>query len=212
MKKTTSISLFIGTFIATGLTASLATAGAPDFQWNVRDYTANGSAFEYDGCQSTGVDVSGSESSTHNGGGAPVKDNGAWVGYYSYNWCTGSQTSGWAWVPGGFSGDMQGASFDVVFEAESYEYAEIDGEWVYSYLGTKTVEINAELTGIGQATHGMNNSVSRYGTSFSRYRWVGQWREATLDLSVTVDGDSVALSNAAGSLGKANSGSFSIYE
>jgi hypothetical protein len=212
MKKITNISLFIGTFIATGLSATLATAGAPDFKWNIKDHTASGSAFLFDDCQSTGVDISGSESSTHDGSGTPVKDNGAWAGYYSYNWCTGSQTSGFVWVPGGFSGDMQGASVDVVFEAESYEYVEIDGEWVYSYVGTKTVEINAEFTGIGQATHGRNNLMSRWGTSFSHSRWSGQWREATLDLSVTVDGNSVTLENATGSLGKSNSGSIAIYE
>jgi hypothetical protein len=212
MKTSTSVSLFIASFIATGLSATFATAAAPDFHWQVRDYSANGSAFLYDDCQSTGVDISGSESSTHDGSGAPVKDNGAWAGYYSYNWCTGSQTSGWVWVPGGFSGDMQGASVDVVFDAETYEYLEIDGEWVYSYVGTSTVEINAEFTGVGSTTHGMNNSMSRWGTTFSHSRYVGQWREATLDLSVTVDGNSVDLSNATGSLGKSNSGSIAIYE
>lgn len=212
MKKITSISLFVGTFVATGLSATFATAGTPDSQWQVRDYSANGSAFLYDDCQSTGVDISGSESSTRSGAGAPVKDNGAWAGYYSYNWCTGSQTYGWAWIPGGFSGDMQGASVDVVLDAESYEYVEIDGEWVYSYIGTSTVEINAEFTGVGSTIHGMNNSMSRWGSSFSHYRYVGQWRDATLDLSVTVDGNSVDLGDGTGSLGKANSGSIAIYE
>lgn len=211
MKKTTNVSLLIGTFIATGLSATFATAGQPDYQWNVKDHSATASAYLYDGCESSGVDISGSESSSHDGGGAPVKDNGAWAGYSSYNWCTGSQTYGYVWVPGGFDGDMQGASIDVEFEAESYDYVEIDGEWVYSYLGTRTVEINAEFTGIGKAEHGRNSSMSRWGDSFSRYRWVGQWREATVEMSVTVDGNSVDLGDVTGSLSKANSGSVAIY-
>jgi hypothetical protein len=217
MKHITNISTLISAFgitafTATGLFATLATAAGPDLHWQVRDHSAYGSAFVSDGCESTGVDIGGSESSSHSGGGAPVADNGAWAGYYSYNWCTGSQTSGWAWLPGGFSGDLQSASIDAVFEAESYEWVEVDGEMVYSYVGTRTVEINAEFTGVGKATHGMNSSMSRWGDSFSHSRWVGQSREATVDMSVTVDGQSIDLTNAIGSLGSANSGSISIYQ
>jgi hypothetical protein len=211
MKKSTTISLSIATFGAVGLSASFVMAGQPTQQWHVKDHSAFGSAYEYDGCESTGVDISGSESSSH-GGGGQVQDNGAWAGYYSYNWCTGSQVSGYAWIPGGFSGDMQGATIDVELEADSYEYAEIEGQWVYNYLGTVTVEINAEFTGIGKAEHGRNSSYSRWGSSYSRYRWSGQTREATLDLTVTVDGDSVDLTNPTGSLSKSNSGSIYLYE
>jgi ribosome modulation factor len=74
------------------------------------------------------------------------------------------------------------------------------------------VEINAAFVGIGKAESGKNMSMSRWGNSYSRSRWSGQWREATLDLSVTVDGNSVDLQDAVGSLGKSKSGSISVYE
>jgi hypothetical protein len=209
MTNTTRISFVIGTFIATGLAATVATASPT--HWQVRDYSAYGSAFQYDVCESTGVDFGGSETTT-SGGGAPVKSNTAWASYWSYNYCTGAQTSGWAWLDGSFDGDMNGASIDISFEAESYEWAEVDGEWVYNYLGTSTVEINAELTGAGQIMHGMSNSMSRWGSSFSHYRSNGQYREASIDLSVTVDGNPIELSNAMGSIAKTNSGSIYVYE
>lgn len=211
MKNTTRISFFIATFMATGLTATFATASTHT-HWKVKDHTASGSAFLYDVCESTGVDFGGSESTTHSGGGQPVQDNLAWASYWSYNWCNGAQTNGWAYVPGGFSGDMNSASFDIQFEADSYEWIEVDGEFVYHHLGTSTVEISADLTGVGQAIHGMNSSTSRWGSTSSRYRWIGQWKEASVDLSVTVDGNPVDLGDATGSLGRSNSGSVDIYE
>jgi hypothetical protein len=193
-----------------GLSAA-ATASAPDYQVQVRDHSANGNAFAFDDCQQISVDVGGSESSSHSGGGAPTTSNTVWAGYWSYNWCTGEQTSGWTSLEGGFAGDMQGASIDLEFEADTYQWAEIDGEWVYAYVGTQTIEVNAELTGVGKTVQGMNNSVSRWGSSFSRYRWIGSWREASVEMSVTVEGVSVVLTDAWGNLGKANSGSLAIY-
>jgi hypothetical protein len=210
MKKSASISLFIAALVGAGLFATSVTAATPVYKQQVRGHSAYGWAYEYDGCESTSVDIGGSESTAY-GGGAPVQDNSAYAGLYSYNWCTGEETYGWAWVPGGFSGDIDFASIDLAFEADSYELAEVDGEWVYNYLGTRTVEINAEFTGVGQISHGMNNSTSHWGSSFTHYRSAGQWREATLDVSVTVDGASIDLSNAAASLGNSNTGSLELY-
>ena len=211
MKKTTSVSLFIATFVATGLTATFATA-APDIKWHVKDNTASGSAFSYDGCENVSVDVGGSETRSQDGGGPPVKDNTAWAGYSSYNWCTGAQTYGWVYLPGGFDGDLQGATIDAEFEAESFEWIEVEGQWVYNYIGTVTVEINAELTGVGQTTHGTNSSTSHWGSSHTHSRYVGKWREATLDISVTVDGQSIELTDGLANLGSANSGTVAVYE
>ena len=211
MKNTTRISFIIATFAATGLTASFATASTHT-HYKVKDYTANGSAFSYDVCETVGVDFGGSESSTHNGGGAPVQTNTAWGSYYYYNWCTGAQASGYAFLDDGFDGDLNGATIDIEFEADSYEYAEINGQWVYNYLGTQTVIINAELTGDGEVMKGKSSSMSRWGGGFSHYRWSGSSRDASIDLSVTVDGNPVVLPDTFGQLGKANSGSVDVYE
>lgn len=215
MMNTNRIPVTLASLLALGTTMGLsasATASAPDYQVQVRDHSANGNAFAFDDCQQISVDVGGSESASHSGGGAPTTSNTVWAGYWAYNWCTGEQTSGWTSLEGGFGGDMQGASIDLEFEADTYQWAEIEGEWVYTYVGTQTIEVNAELTGVGKAVHGMNNSVSRWGSSFSRYRWVGSWREATVEMSVTVEGVSVELTDAWGNLGKANSGSLAIYD
>lgn len=215
MMNDTRIPVTLASLVALGTTlglSSAATASPPDYQVQVRDHSANGSAFAFDDCQSISVDIGGSESSSHAAGGPPTWQNAAWAGYWAYNWCTGEQTSGWGYLEGGFSGDMQGASLDFEFEAETYAWEEIEGVWTYTYVGTQTIEINAELTGVGKAVHGMNNSVSRWGSSFSRYRWNGSSREATVEMSVTADGQSIVLTDTWGTLGKANSGSLVVYE
>lgn len=204
---------FISTLLLAALSTATAHAVPPVFSFQVRGDSGYGSAYTSDACQSIGVDFSGSAQTVHSAGGPPVEENGVWAGLWAYNWCTGAQTYGWAYVPGGYDGNMDSASIDVVFEAESWVWVvDGDGQWTYENLGTQTVEINAELTGIGQAIRGMNNSMSRWGSSFSRYRWLGQWREATVDASITIDGESLEVAGTYGSLGHANSGQTAIYE
>ncbi len=197
---------------ALSLVAPVARAAAPDVSYQVRGSSASGNAYAYDECTSVGVDVGGSANTVHNAGGPPVQENGTWAGFYSYDWCTGEQSYGWGYVSGGFDGNMNSATIDISFEVYTYSWiVEPDGSWSYVDGGTRTVEIAADLNAQGDAYRGMNHSTSRWGDSFSRSRWIGQWRDAAVTMNVAIDGEIVEVAGSYGSLGTANSGETAIY-
>jgi ribosome modulation factor len=190
-------------------------AGAPSVNsWQVRGDGAWANGWGGDECVSVGVDIGGNEQTVHQKGGAPVTENAVWGGIWMSNWCTGTETYGWGWVsPAGFSASLTSASASISFEAYSYQWTvdPVTGEWSYVDLGTSTVSITASWTGFGDTIKGMSHNVSRWGTYFNRSRWSGQWREATVVLSATVDGAPVTLLSSYGNLGKFNNGGTDIY-
>lgn len=208
MKKLTGLVALLGLT----LTTVQARADAPDVQVQIRSHAAQAGAWRNLDCGYVYIDIGGTEDAIHQDQGQPVSQNAVWASFYSYDYCSGEFTQGWAYAQDGFDGNLHGATLDVTFDAYAYQYGPNEyGWWEYEDLGVRTVEITAELTGNGETYRGMNSSMNRSGEYFTRYRWIGESRDASVDLTVTVEGDDVAFDASYGSLSNNKSGYTEIY-
>jgi hypothetical protein len=181
--------------------------------WQVRGHGAHAWAFGGDHCVWTSLDVGANDEVVHQSGGAPVKQKGAWVGFSSYNWCDGTETWGWAFIPNvGFSGSLNTASVSVSFEVQSYAWQETpDGWWDYTFLGTSTLTANVAWAGTGETVQGMNQWMSRFGKSMVRNRWRGQFRQADVTVNATLGGAALTFDGVFGEVGKYNAGGTEVF-
>lgn len=214
-----------------------ALAATQTWNYQVRGHGAWAWSHHGDGCVSTGLDVGANEQVSHSAGSQPTTSRGAWVGYWSYNWCTGTQTYGWGFVPDvNFSGNLSSASVAASITVYSYGWQTSTttttttttsgknkttesrdagtrdaGSGGYVFLGASQLDVQVAWTGVGDTVMGTNMSISRWGRDMSRSRWSGQWRNASVSITATLDGAAVPLTDAHGDLGKFNSGWTSVY-
>lgn len=210
MKKT------IATTIATTILgfAGIASAAPDLISYQVRGDGAYASAYiQGNDCLSAGLDITLNDEIVHSRGGAPVNEDGAWIGFWSYNWCNGEEAYGYKYISdpnATISSSSANAAFQV--DIEFYGWRELpDGSWDYISLGTKPLTVSASWNAVGEAYRGVESHHARYGQSATRTRWRGVSRQADVTLNATLDGAPVSLSFAYGSIGSYSSGATEIY-
>jgi hypothetical protein len=193
--------------------AGTASAGPSSESWQVRGNGANASGYGGDGCTYWGLDVSANDEVVHQGHGAPVARNSAWLGYWSYDWCTGREVSGWVYQDNAnFTGNLSEASISATFDVYLYEWQlTSDGYWEYVIVGTDTVNVSVGWTGAGETVSGMEHWTYRWGQDFSRSRWLGRVREANVAMSATLGGANVPFDVIYGNLGRYSTGNTTMY-
>jgi hypothetical protein len=207
-KKTVAIAI---AFCIAGLgIASSASARPSISSWQVRGNGAYASAFIGNECQWASFDITGNDDVIRSGG-STASNVGVWAGYWSYDWCKGTESWGDVFLEGGFSGNQSTASATVSFTIYTYGWIETPYGWDYVFLGTRTATANVSWTGVGTTQRGMESWSSRWGQTMSRYRWMGTSREAEVNASVAIDGSAQNFDYAYGSMGQYSSGATEIY-
>jgi hypothetical protein len=205
-----SINIAIAFCIAgLGIASSASAAPPAKSTWQIRGNGAYASAFTGNDCQWASFDITGNDDVMRSGG-STASNAGVWVGYWSYDWCKGSESYGDAYVEGNFSGNQSTASANVSFTIYTYGWVETPYGWDYVFLGSRTARANVSWTGVGTAQRGMESWTSRWGQTMGRYRWMGSYRQAEVNVSLSIAGGTQSLEYAYGSIGQYSSGAVEI--
>jgi hypothetical protein len=188
--------------------SATAVADPPERSWQVRGDSANGHAYDNDGCSYRTLDIGGSEEATHERGGRPVREAAVWAGYSSQDWCTGVQTAGFVFDSSAtFTGSLHAASAAVSIPVDSYRcHADANNDWVCDHIGSGTVSVTVDWSAFGDTFRGINRSIAHSSLGHLHARWNGQFREATMDVDALVDGVSLTFGHGFGTIGTYNSG------
>jgi hypothetical protein len=194
--------------------ASSASASPSTWTYQVRGNGAYANAFTGDECRWVSFDVGANDDVVHSGSGAPTTGAGAWAGYWSYDWCKGVESYGYAYVSGSnFSGNLSSASGSFSFPVYTYGWIQTpEGYWDYVLLGTDTLTASVTWTGVGVTQRGMESYSTRWGQYMARFRWMGSSREADVSVTATLGGVTKSFDYTYGSMGQYNSGGTEIYQ
>jgi hypothetical protein len=179
-------------------------------QYQFKGESASASFSQYDGCNSTYVNVYAFDNVTKNAPGAPTSQKEVYLYYSNYNYCTGIESYG--------SGASKNPSFTI---SNSLQSASLNGSFtVTDYLSgptvkrapiTKTVDVALTWTGAADIYRGNNHSHNQGPGYISNFRSVGAYRDAKVAGTLTLDGtDLIANLSSYASLSSSNSGSLSI--
>ncbi|AFZ24830.1 hypothetical protein Cylst_2626 [Cylindrospermum stagnale PCC 7417] len=172
-------------------------------QYKFKGESASASFSQYDGCNSTYVNVYAFDNVTKEAPGAPTSQKEAYLYYSNYNYCTGVGSYG--------DGSSKDATFTI---GNSLQSASLSGTFTlydYSTAVNKTAAVNLSWAGTGDTFRG--NSHSHYqGPGYqSKYRSVGAYRDASVTGTVYVDGiNLIANLPSFGSLSSNSGGSLTI--
>lgn len=187
--------------VLTVLSINLPVLAATTTKYQFKGQNTYISFYQYDECNVKSVNIYAFANRTKEVSGAPTQQMGADIYYGNYNYCTGESSNGY--------GSSPNAKFTTNNQLSS---ATLTGTFaVYDSLtdGPKTVEVNLTLTGIGFTSKGRNNYTSQTPTSMTRYRSIGEYREAEAAGSVILDGINLIANTAGfGSLNSSTSGSY----
>jgi hypothetical protein len=189
--------------VLTALSLSLPTVAATTDTFQFKGEHAYAFFGQSDGCSDTGVDVSVYDSVTRSSPGRATPQTEAYLYYYSYNYCTGTYSSGY------------GSSSNVTFTSNNQlSSATLNGTFsIYNYTSdtTKTANVALTWTGVGDTFRGSSHSRYQGPGYTSNERSVGSSRTAQVSGSVTVDGNNLISGlSGAGVLSSSNSGSVQI--
>lgn len=185
------------------LSLSLPAAAASD-TYQFKGESAYGSFYQYDNCSYTGLHASAYGGISRNEPGAPTAQTQAYLSYYSYNFCTGSYSSG-----SGFSSDVNFSS------SPSLNSASLSGAipvYDYSTGSERTVNVDLKWVGTGDIARGRNSYHYQSPSYSSISRSTGSYRDAAISGSVTLDGTNLIAgsSNSSASLASSTSGGVTI--
>ncbi|GAB1543452.1 hypothetical protein NUACC21_61260 [Scytonema sp. NUACC21] len=182
----------------TVLSLNLPALSATPQQYQFKGQNASASFSQYDGCNSTYVNVYAFDNVTKNAPGAPVEQKEAYLYYSNYNYCTGTGSYGYGYSqnPTFTTSQLNSATLKGIFTID-------DG------MGSsKTVDVDLTWTGIGDTYRGSSHSHYTGPGYTSHYRSIGGYREAQVSGNVFLDGTNlIANLSSYGSLNSSNSGS-----
>lgn len=213
MDKRTLITVIATSIMGLGV-ATTASAEKPyKDSYHVRGEGGYAMAFSDDECSWGSFDISINNQVVHSNGGKPVTEAGGWVGYWSFNWCTGEEIAGGYYLAElSFDSAAKSASASAQFLVDVWAWKQTpDGHWDYVYVGTRKVKADVSWTAVGQPYRGMESWSSRWGQTFARYRWMGTSYQAEVSASVTMDGEELPFDHADGSFGNYHGGSTEMY-
>lgn len=185
--------------VLTVLTVSLPAMAAVTYKYQFKGNNAYASFYTYDGCSSTSLNVSAYDSITKDGPGAPTSQVQAYLDYYSYNYCTGAYSSSY--------GSISNANFVIDNQLNSATLKDTFTVYDYSSNTNKTVEVDLTWTGQDFSSKGKSTNVYQTPTSITRYRSTGEYRDAQVSGTVTLDGTNlIANTYSYGSLSSSTNG------
>lgn len=187
--------------VLTVLSVSLPVVAATTTRYQFKGQNASASFSQYDECNSKYISVFAFTSRTKDAPGAPTEQMGVDLYISNYNFCTGESSSGY--------GSSPNAKFTIDNQLNS---ATLTGTFPvsdYSSSTTKTVNVNLTWTGTGLSTKGRNNSFYQTPTSVSRYRSNGEYRDAQISGSITLDNTNLITNTTSyATLSSSTSGSY----
>lgn len=185
--------------VLTVLTLSLPAMAAVTNKSQFKGNNAYASFYTYDQCGSTSVYISAYNSITKDGPGAPISQVQANLEYYSYNYCTGVYSSGYGSIPN--------ANFVIDNQLNSATLNDTFTVYDYSSNTNQTVAVNLTWTGTDVSSKGKNSYIYQTPTSVTRYRSTGEYRDAQVSGTVTLNGTNlIANTYSYGSLSSSTSG------
>lgn len=185
--------------VLTVLTLSLPAMAAVTNKYQFKGNNAYANFYTYDECGYSGVYVSVYNSITKDGPGAPTSQAQANLDYYSYNYCTGVYSSG--------SGSIQNPNFTIDNQLDSATLKGTFTVYDYSSSTTKTADVDVTWTGLDSSSKGKSTYIYQTPTSITRYRSTGEYRDAKVSGTVTLDGiNLIANSSSYGSLSSSTNG------
>jgi hypothetical protein len=194
----------------TAIIASLAvlsltapTLAATTDQYQYKGQNAYASFYQYDGCNSTYVDVYGFDSVSKTAPGSPTPQKEATLYYSNYNYCTGEGSYSYGSLKNPtltLNNNLQSASLKGTFTLTDPNTGK-----------TKNADVSLNWAGVGDTFRGNYQSSFQGPGYFSKSRNIGSYRDAKVSGNVTVDGKNVIENlTSYGSLSSSNSGSLSI--
>ncbi len=195
--------------VLTVLSLSIPAVAATTDTFQFKGQSAYASFSQYDGCNSTSVNVYAFDNVTRSAPGAPTSQKEASLYYSNYNYCNGTGSYGYGSSPKAtFTSDnsLKSATLNGTFTVNDYQSGNDNSSGT-----TKTVDVALTWTGTGDTFRGNSHSHSQGPGYTSNYRSVGAYRDAQVSGSVTLDGTNL-ISNLSsyGSLNSSNSGSVQI--
>jgi hypothetical protein len=185
------------------LSLSAPTLAATTDQYQYKGESAYASFYQYDGCNSSSVDVYAFDNISKTAPGAPTSQKEAYLYYSNYNYCTGQGSGGY--------GSVKNPTFT---SSNTLKSATLSGNFTltdYNTGNTKTAEVALEWTGDGDTYRGNYQSNFQGPGYFSRSRSVGSYRDAKVSGSVTVDGKNLITNlSSYANLSSSNSGYLNI--
>lgn len=179
-------------------------AQAPDVDtYQFRGLASYGSGYQNDSCAVRSVYFGVSQNTTHeDGSGQPVTSDRGYIAWYSFNRCTYTFSSGYAY------GNLNiGGNFNKLTAS-----GQLRG-WQYG-TGAVTVDIDITVDAAGDYVSRGESSYS-FSTpySWSHWRYAGTYTDATLSGSITIGSTNLldGLSHSYATLSQANSGSVRLY-
>lgn len=187
--------------VLTVLSISLPVVAATTTRYQFKGQNAYASFYQYDECNSKYISVSAFTSRTKDGPGTPTAQMGVDLYISNYNFCTGDSSSGY--------GSSPNANFTIDNQLNSATLTGTFPVTDYSSGTTKTVDVNLTWTGTGSSTKGRNNSFSQTPTSIWRYRSNGEYRDAQITGSITLDNSNlITNTNSYATLSSSTYGSY----
>lgn len=187
--------------VLTVLSVSLPVVAATTTKYQFKGQNAYAYFYQYDECNSKSVSVSAFASRTKAAPGAPTEQMGVDLSYSNYNYCTGEYSYGYASSPN--------AKFTIDNQLNS---ATLTGTFVVNESPsntTRTAQVNLTWTGTDFSSKGRSSNVYQTPTSITRYRSTGEYREAQVAGSITLDGANlIANTSGSGSLYSSTNGSY----
>ncbi|MCX7592700.1 MAG: hypothetical protein N2235_02850 [Fischerella sp.] len=187
------------------LSLSVPALAATTTKYQFKGESAYATFSQYDGCNSTYVDIYAFNSITKNQPGAPTSQKEAFVSYSNYNYCTGEGSYGY--------GSIANPNFTINKSLNSANLNDTFTVYDYSSGTNKTLNVALTWTGTGDTYRGNYHSHSQGPGYISKYRGAGASREAQVSGSVTLDGANlIANLSSYGYLYSSNSGSLEIIK
>ncbi|WP_341527999.1 hypothetical protein WKK05_01170 [Nostoc sp. UHCC 0302] len=175
-------------------------------KYTVKGENASASFYQYDdNCSYTNVYVSAFNNITKSTPSAPTSQQGSYLSYDSYNYCTGAYSYG--------SGFSDTPTFTI---ANSLQSATLNGTYtVFDYYSgtSKTAVVDLTWTSTGNTYRGNSHSHYQRPGYISNYRTKSTSSEAQVTGSITIDGTNIIANLPSyGFLSSSNDGSLTVYK
>jgi hypothetical protein len=171
-------------------------SGPPEIS-GTRAIASSGSATYRDACRSLDIEFGGIDQRVYDVGSAPEVRNFTITHVFGRDTCLGVIIEGGEAVAGTYDGDLNQASASSAFDAVYYAWP---GGSPDQPLGTLAVTIDGTLTGVGEITRETNQVLSGQCPACTVAREVTERRDATVQVAVTLEGESLAVTPQAGVL------------